>query len=215
MAAGVHSVAVAGTGLSAAAVHPASAASESNAGARRANIMDFLSGKRLAEARLILPDCKRLAIVRLAVAAPKGRRGEDMDAIDRQIVAMLRGNARLPLKTIAATVGLARSSVRERLSKLEAAGTIGGYHARIVDQGGIAAILQLRLARTPSPDIVAAVTGMAEVARCYSLSGEIDLLVEIEAVDAAGLNAARDRIALIAGVEDTTTALILKRDKDR
>ncbi|MGH6694374.1 Lrp/AsnC family transcriptional regulator [Sphingopyxis sp.] len=138
-----------------------------------------------------------------------------MDAIDRQIVAMLRDNARLPLKTIAATVGLARSSVRERLSKLEAAGTIAGYHARIVDEGGIAAILQLRLAHTPSPDIVAAVTGMAEVARCYSLSGEIDLLVEIEAADAAGLNAARDRIALIAGVEDTTTALILKRDKGR
>ena len=84
-----------------------------------------------------------------------------MDAIDRQIVAMLRANARLPLKTLAATVGLARSSVRERLSKLEAAGTIGGYHARIVNEGGIAAILQLRLARTPSPDIVAAITGMA------------------------------------------------------
>lgn len=138
-----------------------------------------------------------------------------MDAIDRQIVAMLRGNARLPLKTVAATVGLARSSVRERLSKLETAGTIGGYHARVVDERGIAAILQLRLARTPSPDIVAAVTGMAEVARCYSLSGEIDLLVELEAPDAASLNAARDRIALIAGVEDTTTALTLKRDKDR
>jgi DNA-binding Lrp family transcriptional regulator len=138
-----------------------------------------------------------------------------MDAIDRQIVAMLRANARLPLKTIAATVGLARSSVRERLSKLEAAGTIGGYHARIVDEGGIAAILQLRLNRTPSPDIVAAITGMAEVARCYSLSGDIDLLVEIEAADAAQLNATRDRIATITGIEDVTTALILKRDKDR
>lgn len=138
-----------------------------------------------------------------------------MDAIDRQILAMLRSNARLPLKTIAATVGLARSSVRERLSKLEAQGTIGGYHAHIVDDGRIGAILQLRLARTPSPDIVAAVTAMPEVARCYSLSGEIDLLVELDARDAARLNAARDRIALIAGVDDTTTALILKRDKDR
>lgn len=56
---------------------------------------------------------------------------------------------------------------------------------------------------------------MAEVARCYSLSGDIDLLVEIEAADAAQLNATRDRIATITGVEDTTTALILKRDKDR
>ena len=138
-----------------------------------------------------------------------------MDTIDRQIVAMLRENARLPLKTIAASVGLARSSVRERLSKLETQGVIGGYHAHIVADGRIGAILQLRLARTPSPDIVAKVCAMAEVARCYSLSGEIDLLVELDAPDAAQLNAARDRIALIPGVEDTTTALILKRDKDR
>ncbi|MFC3711101.1 Lrp/AsnC family transcriptional regulator [Sphingoaurantiacus capsulatus] len=138
-----------------------------------------------------------------------------MDAIDRQIVAMLRDNARLPLKTLAATVGLARSSVRERLSKLEAAGTIGGYHARIVDEDRLAAVLQLRLARTPSPEIVAAVVAMSEVARCYSLSGEVDLLVEIEAPSPAALNAARDRIALLPGVSDTTTALVLKRDKDR
>jgi DNA-binding Lrp family transcriptional regulator len=54
-----------------------------------------------------------------------------LDPVDAQIVAMLRANARLPLKTIAGTVRLARSSVRERLSKLEANGIILGYHARI------------------------------------------------------------------------------------
>ncbi len=58
-------------------------------------------------------------------------------------------------------------------------------------------------------------TGLPEVARCYSLSGEVDLLVEIEAPDAGQLNRVRDWIALLPGVEDTTTALILKRDKDR
>lgn len=127
---------------------------------------------------------------------------------------MLRANARLPLKTIAGTVGLARSSVRERLSRLEAAGVILGYHARVAAADEVAAVLHLKLDRTPAPDVVAAVIAMAEVARCYSLSGPIDLTVEIGAPATAALNAARDRIAMLPGVTSVVTAMILNRDKD-
>lgn len=137
-----------------------------------------------------------------------------MDSIDRQIIAQLRANARLPLKTIAAGVGLARSSVRERISRLEASGVLLGYHARIDDPGRISAILHLRLAKTPAPAAVAAIVAMPEVCRCHSLSGEIDLMVEIDAPDATMLNTVRDRIANLPDVTDTTTALILKRDKE-
>lgn len=137
-----------------------------------------------------------------------------MDTTDRQIVALVRKNARLPLKTIAATVGLARSSVRERLSKLERSGLILGYHAKVAEPGKLSAILQLRLAKTPSPATVSAIVAMAEVSRCYSLSGDVDLLVELDAPDSDVLNIARDRIATLPDVIDTVTALILKRDKD-
>jgi Lrp/AsnC family transcriptional regulator, leucine-responsive regulatory protein len=137
-----------------------------------------------------------------------------MDAIDTQIISLLRANARVPLKTIAGTVRLARSSVRERLSKLEASGVILGYHARISDPGRLSALLHLQLARTPAPATVAAIIGMSEVCRCYSLSGEIDLAVEIEARNSEALNAARDRIALLPDVNEVVTALILNRDKD-
>jgi DNA-binding Lrp family transcriptional regulator len=137
-----------------------------------------------------------------------------MDAIDTQIVSLLRTNARMPLKTIAAKVELARSTVRERLVKLETSGVILGYHARIADADRLSALLQLKLAKTPAPRAVAAITAMPEVLRCYSLSGDIDLAVEIEGRTTAQLNAARDRIATLPDVVDVVTALILKRDKD-
>lgn len=137
-----------------------------------------------------------------------------MDAIDAQIVDMLRANARLPLKTIAGAVNLARSSVRDRISRLEAAGVIRGYHAKVVSGGELAAVLQLKLARTPDPVVVAAVVGAPEVRRCYSLTGEVDLLVEIAAPDTERLNAVRDRIAGLPDVVEVTTAFVLKRDKD-
>ena len=138
-----------------------------------------------------------------------------MDAIDTQIVALLRANARMPLKTLAAKVELARSTVRERLVRLEKAGVILGYHARVADVDRLSALLQLKLAKTPAPRTVAAIVAMPEVCRCYSLSGDVDLAVEIEARTTLQLNATRDRIATLPDVVDVVTSLILNRDKDR
>jgi DNA-binding Lrp family transcriptional regulator len=139
-----------------------------------------------------------------ATLAPRGR----MDAIDMQIVTLLRTNARMPLKTLAAKVELARSTVRERLVRLEKGGVILGYHARVADVDRLSALLQLKLAKTPAPRTVAAIVAMPEVCRCYSLSGDV------EARTTAQLNATRDRIATLPEVVDVTTSLILNRDKD-
>ena len=54
-----------------------------------------------------------------------------LDAKDRLLLDLLYRNARLPLKTIAARVGLARSSVRERVARLESSGVIRGYRADV------------------------------------------------------------------------------------
>ena len=139
-----------------------------------------------------------------------------MDETDRRILGLLRGNARLPLKTIAAEVGLARSSARQRIARLEAEGVIRGYAARVDagQAGQIGAMLSIRLRTTPDPQVVAAVTGRSEVARCWSLSGEVDLLVEAQADGTDQLNALRDWISGLDGVAGVSTALVLKRDKD-
>jgi DNA-binding Lrp family transcriptional regulator len=138
-----------------------------------------------------------------------------MDLIDRKIIDLLRQDARMPLKTIGGKVGLAHSSVRSRITRLEAAGLITGYRAQVAPEqaGGAAAIVSIQLASTPMPEVVAAIVADPAVDRCYSLAGEIDLLVEISDVSSAGLNAARDRLSVLPGVVRAQTALILKRDK--
>ena len=152
----------------------------------------------------------RAATARSAAAPASGR----VDATDAAILGLLEANARLPLKSIAGSVGLARSSVRDRITRLEAAGIIVGYHARVAADERLSALLSVTLDETPSPKIVAAVTAMPEVRRCYSLSGPVALAVEIEAATPRLLNAARDRIALLPGVARVVTAMILNRDKD-
>ena len=50
-----------------------------------------------------------------------------MDNVDRRIIAALASRARMSLKELAATVGLASPSAAERLKRLEERGVITGY----------------------------------------------------------------------------------------
>jgi DNA-binding Lrp family transcriptional regulator len=136
-----------------------------------------------------------------------------LDEKDRQILELLRADARLPLKTLAARIGLARSTLRDRLSRLEADGIIRGYRADIADGcTGVSAYLFIRLKSTPAPALIALLRRMPEVRSCTSLTGDIDLLVEIAAPTTDRVNALRDRISSHEMVADLTTSIVLDRN---
>jgi DNA-binding Lrp family transcriptional regulator len=140
-----------------------------------------------------------------------------MDDKDRQLLTLLTRDARMPLKTIAAEVGLARSSVRERIAKLEAAGVIRGYRAELGDglsPAAVRAFLLLRLQRTPLPDTIRRINALAGTRRCYSVSGEIDLVVELAVGSMSELNAHRDAVARLDGVADVTTMPVLRVERE-
>jgi len=136
-----------------------------------------------------------------------------LDDKDRVILESLRADARLPLKTLAVKVGLARSTLRNRLSRLEADGVIRGYHADIADSGpSVSACLFVRLKSTPAPGLTALLRRMPEVRSCTSLTGDIDLLVELSTATTDRVNALRDRISSHEQVADLTTSIVLNRN---
>ena len=137
-----------------------------------------------------------------------------MDDLDRRLIGLLQQDASRPLKTLAAEVGLARSSVRERIERMEKAGVIRRYTIDVAVPEGPSAVLMVRLAQTPLPSAVNAIVSMPEVFRCRSLSGDIDLLVEVGGADIAEVNRIRDRVAQVRGVVDVMTSFVLNRDKD-
>ena len=51
------------------------------------------------------------------------------DALDRQLIALLQMNARMPTAEIARRLGVARSTVHERIARLERERVIAGYTA--------------------------------------------------------------------------------------
>jgi DNA-binding Lrp family transcriptional regulator len=136
-----------------------------------------------------------------------------LDDKDRQILDLLRADARLPLKTLAAKVGLARSTLRERVARLEGEGIIRGYHAEIAEAASAVRVyLFVRLKTTPARGFIAMLRRMPEVRSCTSLTGDIDLLVELAAGTTERVNALRDRISSHEAVADLTTSIVLNRD---
>lgn len=141
----------------------------------------------------------------------------DLDAKDREILEILSREARIAVKALAGRIGLSRSATSERVTNLERSGVIRGYRADIgeIDANVIRAILLVSLKRTPALGLLDLLALHPEVRRVSSVSGQLDLVVELEASSINDLNQVRDMIASHETVEDITTAVVLRRDIDR
>lgn len=140
-----------------------------------------------------------------------------LDAIDRQLIALLQDNARLSTVALARAVGLGRTTVQERLQRLESAGVIAQYTVRLGSGGDpLQAWLMLRYADGFScDDVMPQLTAMPQVRLCHSVAGELDLLVLVQAESPGELADLRERVAAIKGVDDVTTVPVLRTTLDR
>ncbi|MET3857087.1 MULTISPECIES: Lrp/AsnC family transcriptional regulator [unclassified Rhizobium] len=141
----------------------------------------------------------------------------ELDVKDREILQILSKEARIALKTLAGRIGLSRSATSERVTNLERSGIIRGYRADIgeIDANVIRAILLVSLKRTPALGLLDLLARNTQVRRVSSVSGQLDLIIELEAASIDDLNRIRDMIASHETVDDITTAVVLRRDIDR
>lgn len=140
-----------------------------------------------------------------------------LDATDRQLIALLQDNARLSTVALARAVGLSRTTVQERLQRLEQAGVIAQYTVRLGAGGDpLQAWLLLRYADGFScDDVMPLLTDLPAVRLCHSVAGEIDLMVLVQADTPSMLADLRERIAGFKGVDDVTTVPVLRVTLDR
>ena len=104
-----------------------------------------------------------------------------MDDIDRQIVALLRQNARRSFQSIGMRVSLSAPAVKRRVDRLEADGVIRGYTAQ-VDPGrygwGTHAFVALYTeGRMAAAEVREAVERHPEVEAGYTVAGEASAIV--------------------------------------
>ncbi|RKS93357.1 DNA-binding Lrp family transcriptional regulator [Microbacterium sp. AG790] len=144
--------------------------------------------------------------------------GSALDGIDREILAALTADARIPLVAIAARVHLSRNAVKQRMERMERDGVIAGYTVvpgAAAARGVTAIVMIYRADRMRDDRVVGALRGIPEVVRCDVLSGEYDLFVTLHAASMDRIGEIWEQIAALPGVENTVTAVSLTRAIDR
>lgn len=113
-----------------------------------------------------------------------------LDAIDRNILKLLRIDARKSNAALAAEVGLSPSACLRRIRIMEQAGVIRGYTA-IVDTAStdatIAVIINITLERQTEDYLdrfEAAARRHPEIQECYLMTGGSDYLLRVEVASA-------------------------------
>ncbi len=109
-----------------------------------------------------------------------------LDAIDRNILRLLRLDARLSNARLASEVGLSPSACLRRIRLMEQAGVIRGYTA-LVDtsqaETAIAVIISITLERQTEDHLdrfEAAVRKHPEIRECFLMTGGSDYLLRVE-----------------------------------
>ena len=136
-----------------------------------------------------------------------------MDNVDNQLVALLRGDARLTMADLGRRVGLSRTATLARVRRLEDAGVIRGYHAKVAIAERKEHVARVGVViRTADPaTYVRRLLSIPEVSEAETLAGEYDLLVRVSAVSAEGLDELLDRINSWRETVRTNTFMVLKR----
>ncbi|MWG35947.1 Lrp/AsnC family transcriptional regulator [Halomarina oriensis] len=132
-----------------------------------------------------------------------------MDALDRDILDVLRRDARTPYTEIADEVGTSEGTVRNRVDRLVADGVIERFTVA-TRTGNVKAMIEIGV------DVAVDTAGISErmatwedVDFVWQVSGEEDLVLIVDAADTRGVNDLITRAREQEEVISTKTRLIL------
>lgn len=140
-----------------------------------------------------------------------------IDDTDRQLLALLRENARAPVAELSRRLGLARTTVQARIERMEKAGVIAGYTLR--EGAGLRPPLQatvlISIEPRSGPAVLARLKSLPGVEVVHTTSGRFDLLVQVCADTTAELDDTLDRIGEARGVRSSESLIHLSTRLDR
>ena len=128
------------------------------------------------------------------------------------MLALLRRNARESTASLARKLGVARTTVQERIRRLERDGVIAGYTVRISDglaRQRITAQVLINVDPKTGERVVRELDARPWVRAVYALSGVFDYEVRIEGASTEEIDRNLDAIGRIDGIQRTQTSIVL------
>ena len=135
-----------------------------------------------------------------------------MDDTDRQLISLLRKDARTSLAALAARLGVSRGTVSNRLRKLEDEQLIVGYTVKLrpdAQPNQIRAWMWVLVDGNQTRAVIASLLGEPGVAALHDTNGRWDLLAELRAKTMTALSQVLERVRLTRGIANTETSILL------
>jgi Lrp/AsnC family transcriptional regulator len=142
-----------------------------------------------------------------------------MDAIDREIVAILQEDADTPLAEIAAQVHLSHTPCWRRIQKLRASGVIRKNVALCDPKALNVAVTVFVWVRTSQHSqawlqrFAEGVKAIPEVVEIYRMSGEVDYLLRVMVPDIASYDAVYKKLIRVADLMDVSSSFAMEQMK--
>lgn len=136
-----------------------------------------------------------------------------MDRTDKRILGLLGKNARMSFAALGREIGLSRTAVQDRVTRLETAGIIRSYDANfsIQEAGMISALLFIKIAVRPCDQALEWLASLEGVHEVLSLSGNIDAVARCVVASTNDLTALNDKIGASQLIASSTSSLVLAR----
>ncbi|AMP40552.1 AsnC family transcriptional regulator (plasmid) [Ralstonia solanacearum] len=139
-----------------------------------------------------------------------------LDDTDRELIGLLRDNARMSIVTLAKKLRVARATVQNRIARLERDGVIVGYTVRLrpnVDTQRIRAITCIAVEGNRATEIRRRLTGHPNVVALHTTNGRWDLVAELRTDTLEAFDTVLNELRLIDGIANTETSILLSTYK--
>ncbi len=139
-----------------------------------------------------------------------------MDDTDRELISLLRADARTPVVALAKKLRVARATVQNRMARLEADGTIVGYTVRLKPEAEghrIRALTSIEIEGNHGDEVRRELRGHPNVVALHSTNGRWDLIAELRTDTLEAFDRVLNAIRTIPGIAHTETSILLSTDK--
>ena len=137
--------------------------------------------------------------------------------LDRQLIEVLREDARLSIRALAKRLSVSQSTVAKRLDALLDDGVITGFVPTLDYRKlgfRLVAITKIKARGEALPTIVEALSNDRHLSHVYEITGEFDVLVIGRFRDENEMNREIKRLLSQPGIEGTNTSIVLSTAKE-
>lgn len=136
----------------------------------------------------------------------------DRDRTDKRILALLERNARMTAAAIGREIGLSRTAVQDRITRMESEGVIAGYRIAVSQTGAglVRALIFVRIAERPCEKALQLLASLEGVVSVHSLAGELDAVATVVLPSIADLSSLNDSIGKSELISSAQSQVILR-----